>query len=290
MIGKQYIKQIAKLSTLCFIMLFAMAAQAAPKKAKVRMSVQYVKVMNNESYIVVKTKAKTEDGYQPVDHLKLKVYQVFGDSNALLGEIETIEDGSAKFNLASLVSLDSLNTFNYLITNDASDLYKKGDKKLSFQDVSVEAGVVTKDSVNYIQARATNALTGAPISEAPIRVQVKRLFSPLIIGQSNYKTDDNGSIFVELPNDIPGMEGVLEMQVLINESDDYGTVINEFEAPIGVPVVTTDTFDQRTMWSPPSKTPIYLLVFPNLIILGIWGTLLMLVINLVRIYKSKNKN
>jgi len=41
------------------------------------------------------------------------------------------------------------------------------------------------------------------------------------------------------------------------------------------------------MWSPPTKTPIYLLLIANIILIGIWGVLLLLVINLFKIYKSK---
>jgi hypothetical protein len=57
-------------------------------------------------------------------------------------------------------------------------------------------------------------------------------------------------------------------------------------APIGVPIVDESTFDERTMWSPRSKTPLFLLIFPNLIILGIWGLIIYLILNLFKLKKS----
>ena len=60
------------------------------------------------------------------------------------------------------------------------------------------------------------------------------------------------------------------------------------EAPIGVQIVDESTFDQRTMWSPRNKTPIFILVFTNLLIVGIWGIIVYLISNLFKIVKLKS--
>ena len=51
-------------------------------------------------------------------------------------------------------------------------------------------------------------------------------------------------------------------------------------APVGIPIVDESTFDERTMWSPRSKTPFFLLILPNLLTLGIWGFIIYLINNL----------
>lgn len=148
----------------------------------------------------------------------------------------------------------------------------------------MKAESVVVDSVNQISAKLLD-ITGAPLEGQKLSVKVHRLFAPLTIGKSSYKTDDDGAILVPIEKAIPGVDGKLTFEVMI-DSRKYGVVSHVFEAPIGTPVVDESTFDQRTMWSPPNKTPIFLWIFPNLVILGIWIVIFMLVRNLFKIYKS----
>ncbi|MCK4562765.1 MAG: hypothetical protein KAT78_07650, partial [Flavobacteriaceae bacterium] len=137
-----------------------------------------------------------------------------------------------------------------------------------------------------ITATLFDANTNNPIVDESLTVQVQRLFNPLPIGEEFNNTDDNGSILVPIENGIPGIEGNLAIEVVLNESDNYGTVKVIVNAPFGVPIVDESTFDQRTMWSPRNKTPIFLLIFPNLLIIGIWGFIIYLFINLFKLSKS----
>ena len=70
------------------------------------------------------------------------------------------------------------------------------------------------------------------------------------------------------------------------DSKKYGVVKYVFDAPIGTIIADESTFDQRTMWSPPSKTPLFLWIFPNIVIFGIWTVIVLLIMNLFKIYKS----
>jgi hypothetical protein len=286
-----------KIQILYFIMvgclLFAagsVKASSPQKKVKVRVSVLYVKEMNELSYLQIQAKAKGENGYQPVANLQLTIFQVFGDSTALLGEANTQVDGSARFILKKLVlnPADTSGLFVYSIINEETDRFKEGSKKVKFYDVDLKAEIITIDSINYVSARLTKPDSDVPILGERVKIHLERLFMPLQIGKSSYKTDENGAILVAIEEGIPGIDGLLTFKVMLDDSDDYGTVKSTFTAAVGVPIVTTDTFDQRTMWSPPSKTPYYMLIVPNIIIMGIWLTLIMLTFNLYKISKSKN--
>lgn len=112
------------------------------------------------------------------------------------------------------------------------------------------------------------------------------MFKPLRIGEEFNSTDDEGSILVPIDDGIPGVDGNLGIEVVLNERDDYGTVKAVVFAPIGVSIVDESTFNQRTMWSPRTKTPIFLLIFPNLLIFGIWGFIIYLIFNLFKLSKS----
>ena len=109
---------------------------------------------------------------------------------------------------------------------------------------------------------------------------------PLQIGDEFNNTYDDGTILVPIEEEIPGVDGNLTFEVVLKDNDDYGTVKALINSSIGVPIIDESTFDKRTMWSPRNKTPLFLLIFPNILIFGIWSILIFLLINLYKITKS----
>ena len=261
-------------------------AQAQDKQYKARLSAEYHKVMGENPFLKIEGKFKGENGYEPTMNLALNIYQQLGeDSLVLKGNATTNMSGIAVFQLEPLTEIvDSVIKNTYVIKIEDSDRFKDGKKAVSFIDVQLTAEVVVKDSVNHITAKLTDA-TGEPLVGQKLSVTVDRLFAPLTIGKSSYKTEDDGTILVAIEESIPGVDGKLTFEVMIDNRK-YGVVSNVFEAPIGTPVVDLSTFDDRTMWSPPNKTPLFLWIFPNLVILGIWIVIFMLVRNLYKIYQS----
>jgi 5-hydroxyisourate hydrolase-like protein (transthyretin family) len=279
-------KLILRISAL---MLLLTPAFGQASKTKARVSVQYSKIMNQESFISIEAKYKGENGIEPATKLEFRVYQRIAEDSLLhLGTITTNHNGIAKFPLASrqdsITPLSGNFTFLVKIENDSK--FSDAETELTISDANLVAGLETVDSVNQITATLTDA-TGQPLAGQPLRVQLQRMFGPLSIGEESYATDENGTITVPVEEPMPGINGVLTFEVLLNESDQYGTVKAIIAAPIGTPITDHSTFDKRTMWSPPSKTPYYLLIFPNLIILGVWVPILMLIINLFRISRAK---
>lgn len=262
------------------------------KKDKVRIKAEYVKVMNAEVYFNISATAKVDNQFIDVSNIDLTVYNIVGDEEIELGKTKTNMKGESKFVLKSLSALkpDSTNVYNVEISFDGNDAFKKASKSLSFKDATIEAKLSTKDSINYITATLKDTSKDSVISDAILKVQVQRLFRPLRIGPEFNSTDENGTIIVPVKEDIPGVDGKLMFEVVLKDSDDYGTVKALIHSSIGVPVVDESTFDERTMWSPRNKTPLFLLIFPNLLILGIWGIIIYLIINLVKLKNLNNEN
>jgi hypothetical protein len=259
-------------------------AQDGPYKA--RISVEYHKIMATESFIEANVKFRGENGFEPATGLSLNVYHVLEeDSMILVTEIITNKEGQARFQIkvSQFENNDSL-IHEYVIKIENSDKFKDAKKAVSFADANLLAEVIEIDSVIHISANLTDG-AGKPVAEERLKVMIHRLFAPLTIGKSYYETDDEGSILVPLEDPLPGIDGILTFEILL-DSDDYGVVQNIFEAPIGKVIVDESTFDQRTIWSPLSKTPIFLWVFANVLILGAWIVIFILVANMYRIYKS----
>ena len=82
------------------------------------------------------------------------------------------------------------------------------------------------------------------------------------------------------------MNGIIDLEIVLYESDNFGTVKEIVSAPIGIPIVDESTFDQRTMWSPRNKTPLFLLIVPNILTFCMWGFILYFIINLFKIKNS----
>jgi hypothetical protein len=259
------------------------------KKDKIRLKAEFVKVMNSEIYFDIKATAKVDNQNIDVSNIELTVYNNVNDEQVELGKTKTNMNGESKFVLKegiNAIKPDSTNIYNIEISFDGNDAFSRASKSLSFKDANIEAKLITKDSINYITATLIDKSTDSVVSDALLRVQVQRLFRPLRIGEEFNSTDESGTIIVPVEDGIPGVDGKLTLEVVLKDSDDFGTVKALVNAPIGVPIVDESTFDERTMWSPRSKTPLFLLIFPNLIILGIWGLIIYLILNLFKLKKS----
>ena len=62
---------------------------------------------------------------------------------------------------------------------------------------------------------------------------------------------------------------------MINEA--YGSLVSTKTAKWGQPRVPDNSFAKRTLWATRDKTPLWLLIFPNLIIVTVWGIIFYLV-------------
>jgi hypothetical protein len=260
----------------------------AQKKNKVRLKVQYVKIMNGESYFDISASAKVNRKNIKVSDIDLTIYNEVNDEEIKIGETTTNMEGESKFILQNLHILkpDSTNTYNIVVSFKGNDAFKKASKSIDFKNADIKAEIFSKDSLNYISATLINTVTNSPIANENLNVQIQRLFKPLQIGEEFNTTDENGTIVVNIEEGIPGIDGILNIEVVLNDSDNFGTVKTIIEAPLGTPIIDQSTFDKRTMWSPRNKTPIFLLIFPNLIIFGIWIIIIYLFINLIKISKT----
>lgn len=254
---------------------------------KVRLKADYVKVMNEGSYFDIQASAKVNDENVNVSKIELVIYNLVGDEQVEIGKTITNMLGKSRFKLKDLNSLtpDETNTYNIDISFDGNDKFSSASKSISFKNANIDAKLVTIDSINYVTATLVSKLTDSVIIGQLLKVQVQRLFKPLLIEEFN-ETDENGTILVPIPEGIPGVDGNIAIEVVLSDSDEFGTIKAIVNAPIGKPIVDESTFDQRTMWSPRSKTPLFLLIFPNLLIFGIWGIIIYLIINLFKITKS----
>jgi len=258
------------------------------KKNTIRLKADYIKTMNKEIAFNLRASSKVDGSNIDVANIELTVFNEYNDDSVKLGSTITDSEGKSTFvvNDLNLIKPDSTGLYNILVSFKGNDAYKRAAKSVSYKDAIIEAKIITKDSVNYITATLKDTATDSVLSDQILNVQVQRLFRPLRIGPEFNSTDESGTIIVPIEEGIPGVDGMLTFEVVLKDNDDYGTVKAQVTAALGTPVVDESTFDERTMWSPRNKTPLFLLIVPNLITLGIWGIIIYLILNLVKIKKS----
>ena len=267
-------------------MVQSLHAQDAEKNS-VRLKANYFKIMDGEIYFNIAASSRIERQNVDVSNIDIIITNEFDDEEIELGKITTNMKGESKFVLKSLNAIkpDSTNTYNVSFSFKGNDAFKKATRSISFRDADIKANIITKDSINYMSAVLLDTSKDSLLGDQLLNVQVKRLFRNLRIGEEFNSTDENGTILVPIEKGIPGVDGNLTFEVVLNDHEEYGTVKALVNAPLGTPIVDESTFDQRKMWSPRNKTPLFLLIFPNLLIFGMWALIIYLFINLFKISK-----
>lgn len=276
------------LTLMLYLFVFGNTSYGQEDKKEINLSVQYVKIMKENSFLKISAKYKGKDGYEPCANLNFtirKVDTVDADNTIQIGQIKTNKEGKAKFSIP-LKSITSSASYKVSLENNAA--FEDAEEEVTITDVRIESSIEEIDSVYHIKARLVSA-NKEPIAEESLKVGLKRLFGHLAIGEEeSYTTDEDGTILVPVDKGLTGIDGKLNFQVILDESDDYGTVIDNVNVDFGIPIVDQSSFNERTMWSPPTKTPLFLWIVPNIMLIGIWSILVVLVFNLIKIYKSKN--
>ena len=288
---KRYLISHTIVLTLIGITLFGLGLQSASAQEKtqnkVRLKVDYVKIIDGDSYLDISTTARINKKNVSVPYLDLVIYNETEQDDIELGTTTTNPKGKIKFVLPELASMlpDSSQIYTVKVAFKGNEGFKKASKSVRFKNANLSARLITKDSLNYISATLTDADSHDPISDEHLDIQVQRLFNPLKLGEEFNNTDDNGTILVFIEEGIPGIDGDLMIEVVLYDNDTYGTIKSIIEAPIGKVIVNESTFDNRTLWSTRSKTPLFILVFGNFLIIGMWGIIIYLIVNLFRIKK-----
>ncbi|MEY8021109.1 hypothetical protein AB8P51_09780 [Muriicola sp. SD30] len=259
------------------------------KKNSVRIKADYIKVMNSQSYLDIKVISRIDRQMQDVPNIEMEVYYEFDNDEFPLGKTKTNMSGASRFFLPPLTEIkaDSTGTYTLGVSFGGNENFKRGSRSVSFKDANIITQLLEIDSTNYIKASLINVIDTMPVVNSSMRVQVQRLIRPLKIGEDFNYTDENGTILVPVEAGIPGPEGILTLEVVLADSDDYGTVKAITKAPYGIPIVRDNSFNERSLWAPRDRTPYFILIFTILLLVLTWGPIMYLIRNLYKIYKSQ---
>ena len=290
--NSRIMNRIRKYFALLFLFqLFFTWELVAQEKQSIRIDLSYHQLNNNLPSLNALVRTRIDRRYQPVEKVHVKFYHTEMDETNLLGTATSDVDGKAILQLGTGFKSfwDSTSIFRFIasVSDDPNYEDNESDREITKAEMSIELIEGEERQVKVQIQKYLEDGSVEPASEIYVKLQVKRLFSSLPIGDDNYETDDEGVFTTSFPEDIPGgRDGTLTIVAFVEDDDDLGYLIVEKEASWGTIVAEdVESFSGRSLWAARDKAPIWLLVFPNLIIISIWGTIIYLIILIFKIRK-----
>jgi len=264
---------------------------AQEEKASIRISLEYYQT--NNGIPILKTLVRTRSGrrYEPVQGVIVNLFLNEETKNGMMGNITTDESGRGEFILPDKFSpaFDTLNQMIFIarVLNDPN--YEDKTEELEITKSTLQLELNEVDSVKMVTFKLEyfdESGEKIPMEEVDLKLYVKRMLGNLPVGGDYIMTDENGEAEVEFPNDIPGDEnGIITLIGRLENHDELGNMEMTKEINWGIPL-PKEQASERTLWGPRDKAPLWLLIFPNLILLGIWTVIFYLVIQLYKINKE----
>lgn len=156
---------------------------------------------------------------------------------------------------------------------------KKAKINLSFEN---------RDSVNICKVYVSSG--DSAVKEVSVKLFIQGMFSQLQIGR-DAATNEEGIAVFTLSKDIRA-DGNGKIIVIAKIEDDGNYANTETKAQItwGIKKVVPDSGSlPRSLWASRERAPVYLIIVANLIILGVWGTLIYVIVQVVKL-KKLNKH
>ncbi len=270
------------------LLLFLATSANAQKKERLRLSATYTKEMNGPLYLDFQATARIDQQTVSIPDVELGVFYEVDGEEFTLGKVNTDSNGKARYTIKGIDIIRPDSTGLYILGGSfaGNNTFRPANRTVEFRDASLEATLQVVDSVTHVYATLKDTKLDSLVADAMIKVQVQRMFKPLVVSEEFLMTDEEGSILVAMPNDVPGRDSILTLEVVIDDNDDYGNIKTRFDALIGIPIVEDTTYHERSLWAPRGKTPLFILFFTGILIVGSWGVIIYLIMNLYKIAKT----
>lgn len=273
---------------------YRVAAQEKEEAETVKkfVTLKYFNVANRQQYLLLSAITKNSKGVSPQQNKKFSLYMDSNESTNLIATVTTDKRGEAKAYLPPglKTNWDSSAKHIFLAEADA------GTDDEQTQEIEIVKSRITIDTLNEDGVRSIKTqilkLEGdvwIPAHDVELKIGILRMGKILSADDdATYTTDSSGIATVELTKDsLPGDEkGNYIVAAKVEDNDELGNLLVEKTVGWGVPNQIDKTFfDQRTLWSTSNRTPAWLLFAAYSIVIGVWGTLIYLFFQMVKIKK-----
>ncbi len=258
------------------------------QKSDLSIAISYFNTNNHIPYLAVNVKSKITGRFQPVGGVAVKLYLDKDSAGTFIGRVVTSEKGEAHTFIPSSVQKEwaSSKSHTFLATFDGDKVYESAKADLTVARAKILINTSDKSiTATVLQLKDT---TWVPVKGADVKIAVRRLGGDLPVNETpTFTTDSTGNVSADFKRDsIPGdAKGNITLVAKVEDNDQFGNLSIEKTVPWGSKFQYVSTFDQRTLFATRAKAPIWLIFVANGIILAVWITLILLVINIFKIRK-----
>jgi hypothetical protein len=271
-------------------------AQDDSTKPEISVNIHHFTINNSFQYLLIETKTKIEKKWQP---LKGQVLQLYLDSNKaqnLITKVQTDSEGKAKAIIpASLKSIwDAASAHKFIAVTEGTSKEEETSTESEISKAKILIDTANTDGTRMVSVRVIKWENNdwIPAKDVDVKIGIKRLGGDLKIGdEETYTTDSLGQAAGEFKRDsLPDDEkGNLVLIAKVEDNDNYGNLFIEKIVPWGVHIKSINNFGQRTLWAARGKTPIWLMFMAYSIIAAVWGVILYLILQIIKISKLGKK-
>lgn len=254
---------------------------------------RYFSADNKIPYLLVQTQHKLGKKYTPVTNVPVRVYidSDSGEAN-MIGKIVTGNNGEASVILPETArdiwAASAMHNFIALSTTTKEFGEVKTELPITKSKIIIDTS--SDEKIKNITVTVTELKNKEWVAakDVEVKIGIARSGSILPAGdEETYTTDSTGKVVAEFKKDsLPGDEkGNIMLAAKVEDNELYGNLIVEKKVPWGVYNKLPDNFNARTLWATRDKAPGWLLFMAYSIVIGVWGTLLYLVWQLIKIKK-----
>lgn len=244
---------------------------------------------NRLQYLSLESLLKRKQTFTPQ---KNKSYQIYLDSASpsnKIADVVTNESGKAK----AIFPPHLREAWEAAAQH--SLIVKEGEEEL-ISDMMITKAKIDIDTINedgtrsiLVKVYKKEENEWKPAADVELKAGVKRMGGLLSGGEEeSYTTDSAGVALIAFNKDsLPGdQQGRITLMARIDENEELGNLTVEKTVPWGIAVnPRRDFFNERTLWSTRFNAPYWLLVMAYSIVIAVWGTLIYLIMQLIRIKK-----
>jgi hypothetical protein len=270
------------------------AEEEKPDVPEKTVQLKYFNRFNQMQWLQVESQTKTGKKTEPRANASLRVYLDSIAETNLLGKLNTGSSSKGRVIIPPALkgSWDASGTHEFIVIEEATGKDEEETSySLAIQKAKLAIDTSSDGETRTITVTATRLEDGewVPAPDVEMKVGVERLGGVLSGGdEETYTTDSSGIVTLEFSRkDLPGNEkGVINLMARVDDNEYHGNLSVKMPVPWGV-VTKADTgfFNQRTLWAKSSRAPYWLMFIAYGIIAGVWGTLIYLVFQLIRVIR-----
>lgn len=256
---------------------------------KISPAIELMSIQKGDNTIDLKTalRAKINGNLTKLSGLKVEFFNTGETEDKKIGEAVTGSNGTAVVNIKSEdIAADKEGKLNFKVAFSGNDKFESTEEVVAVKRAKLLMTPQAEDSVYTVQLKLVDLSTGmeTAVPETNLNVYVKRLFSPLKVGEEA-ATDENGEASIEIPNNLPGdANGNISLIAKLEDNEVYGNLETTVNQKWGIAVSDESKSLPRALWSP--DPPIWMLITFIVMMTLVWGHYLVIIYELFRLRKE----